>query len=112
MWADLICDHPKLETTTDLANEFAEMVRERKPEILESWLQKASDSGYRSWRNFAKSLKQDLAAVQAALTLDWSNGPTEGHVNRLKCLKRQMYGRAKDDLLRKRALWQGRWSFT
>lgn len=112
MWVDLICDHPKLETTTDLANEFAEMVRERKPEILENWLQKASDSGYRSWCNFAKSLKQDLAAVRAALTLDWSNGPTEGHVNRLKCLKRQMYGRAKDDLLRKRALWQGRWSFT
>jgi len=112
MWADLICDHPRLEATTDLANEFAEMVRERKPEILESWLQKASGSGYRSWRNFADSLKQDLTAVQAALTLDWSNGPTEGHVNRLKCLKRQMYGRAKDDLLRKRALWQGRWSFT
>jgi transposase len=53
---------------------------------------------------FAVGLRQDIAAVRAGLSLPWSNGPTEGHINRLKCLKRQMYGRAKLDLLRQRLL--------
>ncbi len=54
----------------------------------------------------ARKLRSDLAAVQAGLTLRWSNGQTEGQVNRLKLLKRQGYGRAKVDLLRKRVLAQ------
>src|SRR5207253_7845821 len=54
---------------------------------------------------FAQGLRQDYAAVKAALTWPYSNGPTEGHVNRLKLLKRQMYGRAKLDLLRQRVLY-------
>jgi transposase len=49
-------------------------------------------------------LGQDYAAVKAAASLPWSNGPTEGNINRLKMLKRQMYGRAKLDLLRQRVL--------
>jgi len=55
-------------------------------------------------RSFAKSLHHDLAAVRAAFTLPWSNGQTEGHVNRLKFLKRQIYGRASVELLRIRVL--------
>jgi transposase len=54
--------------------------------------------------SFAKGIKQDLIAVTNALTLPWSNGQTEGQVNRLKLIKRQMYGRANFDLLRKRVL--------
>ncbi len=54
--------------------------------------------------NYASGLDRDQAAVLAALTLEWSNGQTEGQVNRLKTLKRQMYGRANFDLLRKRVL--------
>ncbi len=54
--------------------------------------------------NFVTSLRQDEAAVRAALQLPWSNGPTEGHINRLKLLKRQAYGRAKLDLLEQRLL--------
>ena len=53
---------------------------------------------------FAQSLSQDLAAVRAALTLPWSTSPVEGHINRLKTVKRQMYGRASFDLLRQRLL--------
>lgn len=102
----------KLATTIELAREFAAIIRGQEAEKLDAWLQKATQCKYRVWNSFAAGLKQDYAAVQAALRLNWSNGPTEGHVNRLKCLKRQMYGRAKDDLLRKRGLWQGRWSFT
>ena len=56
---------------------------------------------------FATGLKTDYHAVKAALTTDWSNGQVEGQVNRLKLLKRQMYGRAKFDLLRQRVLHTG-----
>lgn len=104
--------HTKLTTTIELARDFAAIVRDQQAEKLNNWLQKAHESKYRIWNNFAASLNQDFDAVRAALSMNWSNGPTEGHVNRLKCVKRQMYGRAKDDLLRKRILWQGRWSFT
>ena len=55
-------------------------------------------------RRFAQSLSADLPAVRAAFRLQWSNGQTEGHVNRLKLLKRQMYGRANIELLRLRVL--------
>ena len=102
----------KLATTVDLARDLAAIVRQQQAEELNGWLLQASQSRYRIWNNFAASLNQDRDAVQAALELTWSNGPTEGHVNRLKNLKRLMYGRAKDDLLRQRILWQGRWSFT
>jgi transposase len=55
-------------------------------------------------RGFATGIINDVAAVRAALSQPWSNGPVEGQVNRLKMLKRQMYGRAKFDLLRSRVL--------
>jgi transposase len=96
--------HPHIETTVRLAQEFAAMVRHRQQDQLDPWLRQAVHSGISSWRNFAHSLQHDLAAVRTALETVWSNGPTEGHVNRLKCLKRQMYGRAKLDLLRQRLL--------
>ena len=84
-----------------LAREFAAMIRQRDVTPFGVWLTRADDS---LLNNFATGLRQDEAAVRAALTLPWSNGPTEGHINRLKCLKRQMYGRAKLDLLRGRLL--------
>ena len=55
-------------------------------------------------QNFAWGLRQDYAAVRAALAYDWSNGQVEGQVNRLKTIKHQMYGRANFDLLRQRVL--------
>jgi len=55
-------------------------------------------------RRFAIGLLADLQAIEAALKLPWSNGQTEGQVNRLKLLKREMYGRAKLDLLSQRFL--------
>jgi transposase len=104
--------HARLTVTIKLAREFAAIIRDQQAERLDEWLQAARECGVQIWSNFAAGLDRDYDAVRAALLLKWSNGPTEGHVNRLKCLKRLMYGRAKDDLLRKRALWQGRWSFT
>ncbi len=81
------------------------MVRERQHETLETWLDRAEASGQSTLRSFACGIRRDYAAVEAALRLPYSNGPVEGHVNRLKFLKRQMYGRAKFDLLRKRVLY-------
>lgn len=87
-----------------LAQQFVTIVRERTPDKLASWLDSLLESGIKALARLAKSLKQDFAAVNAALTLPWSQGQVEGQVNRLKLIKRQMYGRAKFDLLRKRVL--------
>lgn len=95
--------HPVV-TAHDLAQQFSAMVKQKLGEPLTDWLPTAKASGLTDFRNFAIGLQRDFAAVKAALTLPWSNGPTEGHVHRLKVIKRQMYGRAKFDLLRKRVL--------
>jgi len=71
---------------------------------LDDWLERALQSVLAPFQRFAKSLKEDYAAVKAGLTLAARNGPTEGHINRLKMLKRQMYGRAGLVLLRRRFL--------
>lgn len=87
-----------------LGQRFTGMIRERQPEALLPWLEDVGKSGISALMGFAKGIKQDLAAVTNALSLPWSNGQTEGQVNRLKLIKRQMYGRANFDLLRKRVL--------
>ena len=71
---------------------------------LRRWLARAKTCGVQALQTFAAGVQQDLGSIQAALTTGWSNGQTEGHVNQLKLLKRQMYGRAKFDLLRRRLL--------
>jgi transposase len=87
-----------------LAQQFATMVRNRVPQKLPGWLKACGDSGIPEFASFVDGLKNDLSAIRAALTLEWSNGQLEGQVNRLKLIKRQMYGRAKFDLLRIRVL--------
>jgi transposase len=78
------------------------LVRERRGEALTTWIAEATASGIAALARFAQGLQDDLAAITAGLTLPWSNGPVEGHVNRLKLLKRQGYGRAAVQLLRQR----------
>ena len=95
---------PTLATAVTLAEEFAALVRGRKPERLDPWLQRAQDSAVPALQRFAKRLSLDYDAVRAAVTLAWSNGQVEGQINRLKTLKRQMYGRASFDLLERRFL--------
>jgi transposase len=89
-----------------LAIRFSSTLRERRSLDLESWLNDVTASGIDSLLRFAGGLRQDLAAVTAAFTSQWSNGQVEGQVNRLKLIKRQMYGRANFDLLRLRVLFQ------
>jgi transposase len=91
-------------TAVDLAEDFLVMLRRREGARLDAWLDAAAASGIADLERFATKLRTDLAAVQAGLTLRHSNGQTEGNVTKLKLLKRQGYGRAKIDLLRKRVL--------
>jgi transposase len=87
-----------------LSQAFLTMVRERRGAALEAWMAEAMDSGLEALARFARGLRHDLAAVTAGLTLEWSNGATEGHVHRLKLVKREGYGRAGFALLRQRVL--------
>jgi transposase len=89
-----------------LGQRFASMIRERQPEALKPWLEDMLGSDTEVLNQFARGIKQDLDAVTNALSLPWSNGQTEGQVNRLKLIKRHMYGRADFDLLRKRVLFR------
>ena len=98
----------ELAAATSLVHEFASMLRQRRGDALDDWIQRAWDQDIpRELRAFATGLKSDYDAVKAALSTDWSNGQVEGQVNRLKLIKRQMYGRAKFDLLRQRVLHTG-----
>jgi transposase len=87
-----------------LSQAFLAMVRERRGADLEAWMAETMHSGIDELARFARGLQEDLAAVTAGLTLEWSNGVTEGHVHRLKLVKRQGYGRAGFALLRQRVL--------
>ena len=86
----------------DLAQDFTHLVRPRQPAQLDPWLKRATTSTQEALQRFAKGLHDDYEAVKAGVTLPWSNGPVEGHSNRLKMLKRQMFGRARLDLLSRR----------
>jgi transposase len=88
-----------------LVDNLTAMVRERLSGPLGDWLETVKGSAYASLKSFATGIGQDLIAVRVALELPYSNGQTEGQVTRLKLLKRQMYGRAKLDLLRQRVLY-------
>jgi transposase len=96
--------HEDVAVCIRLAREFATMVRQRLPEKFTSWQLMAQESGLSAFVNLAKSLLTDETAVRAALASEWSNGQVEGFVNKLKLLKRQMYGRANLDLLKIRLL--------
>lgn len=80
------------------------MLRRREGARLPAWLAAAEASGIDELTRFAGKLRADRDAVQAGLTLRWSNGQTEGQVTKPKPVKRQGYGRAKVDLLRQRVL--------
>ena len=96
--------HPAFAEAMGLAQDFAQLVRNRQPDQLEPWLARAASSVSEAFQRFAKRLREDDDSVKAGVTLPWSNGPVEGHINRLKMLKRQMFGRAKLDLLSRRFL--------
>ena len=88
----------------NLAQDFTTLVRQRQPEHLDPWITRATTRTLEALQRFASGLRDDYAAVKAGVTGPWSSGPVEGHINRLKMLKRQMFGRAHLDLLGHRFL--------
>ncbi|MCX4732736.1 transposase [Streptomyces sp. NBC_01363] len=97
---------PALATTTTYARRLALMVRERRSEhlALDVWIADVRLDGQRELRTLANGMRRDHAAIQAALITTYTSGAVEGNVTRIKLLKRQMYGRANFDLLRRRIL--------
>jgi transposase len=95
---------PDLTAALDLADEFKALIRKQSTGTLKEWLSRAELSPCPEVRHFAEGIRRDESAVNAAVTTRWSNGPVEGHVNRLKTIKRQMYGRAGFALLKARVV--------
>lgn len=93
-----------LRTIYLLSQEFVTLLKERQAEALDSWLKRAKEGQVTELSSFVNGIRRDYAAVYVAFSLPWSNGITEGHINRLKFLKRQMFGRAHLDLLRVKVL--------
>lgn len=98
---------PLIETAYQLAQQFIRLMQERRSDELDAWLSVCGDSGVKELETFAQGLLRDLPAVKAAFHMPYSNGPTEGHINRLKLIKRSMYGRGSFELLRQRVLKRG-----
>ncbi|WP_235777142.1 transposase [Rhizobium mesoamericanum] len=92
---------PEVATAAGLARRFQSMICNRETVALKPWLHDAATGPMSS---FARGIRRDVEAVQAALTLPWSTGPVEGKINKLKLIKRSMYGRAGMDLLRSRII--------
>jgi transposase len=103
--------HRVTERCCTLFEQFAEMIRDKEQTSeeqvrgrLEEWIWEAKGSGVAELKAFALKLFQDMEAVVAAMVMPYSQGQTEGRINKLKLVKRSMYGRGKFDLLRQRVL--------
>ena len=92
---------PALAKAREIAKRFMTILRHKTVDALDAW---SADAIASHMASFANGIKQDIDAVRHAMLLPWSNGQVEGQIHRLKLLKRQMYGRAKLDLLRARIL--------
>jgi len=95
---------PEIAVAQKLTQQFRLMLRERTSEALSSWLEACRTSGISELVRFAEGLRREEPIIRAAVELPYSNGVTEGHVNRLKMIKRTAYGRASFELLRRRVL--------
>ncbi|WP_443678133.1 transposase [Nocardia australiensis] len=95
---------PELKSLANHVRAFAVMMTELEGRELEQWMSCADADDQPALHSFVRGLRRDQDAVTAGLTMRWNSGAVEGHVNRIKMLKRQMFGRAKPDLLRKRIL--------
>jgi len=95
---------PEIPVLYDLAQGFAAVFRGKQSDALQDWLVQAHRTGLPEIIRFCDGLVRDVKAVIAAIILPWSNGQVEGQIHRLKLVKRQMYGRASFDLLRRRVL--------
>lgn len=97
----------ELEKIKGLLQSFQFLMKKRSDcRTLEKWLKAAEQTGIKEIHQFVRYLRSDWNAVKNAFLYPWSNGLVEGHLNRIKMIKRQMYGRANFDLLRKKVLYE------
>jgi transposase len=99
-----LCQVGEVAVAQGLTEQFRALMRDRKPEMLASWLDACQSSGVSELVTFAEGLRREEPIIRAAIESPHSNGVTEGHVNRLKMIKRTAYGRASFELLRRRVL--------
>nr|WP_269207895.1 MULTISPECIES: transposase [Petrotoga] len=93
-----------MESMIDLVNEFKQMLKSKNVEKLEEWIEKASNLKIRKIDKFVNGLKRDMQAVRNAIVYEYNNGLTKGSVNKVKVIKRIMYGRNKFEMLRQKVL--------
>ncbi|WP_449415936.1 ISL3 family transposase [Pedobacter frigoris] len=91
-----------LELALVLTREFRHLMENKLGNQLRDWIENVLHSGISEITTFANRLLREYQSIENAISLPWSNGPVEGNVNKLKTIKRQMYGRASFELLRKR----------
>jgi hypothetical protein len=102
---DALKEHcPGFTTMRRLVLSFRTILRVGKVATLRRWMVRAHATKIDALQRFVRTLRQHIGAVEGAVRERWSNGPVEGHINRLKMLRRQMYGRAGIELLRARLL--------
>lgn len=94
---------PEIKQMEELVKKFKQLFVTKKDGLLENWIREAVKPGS-TLKHFAENLRKDFQAVNNAIITPYSNGQVEGQVNRLKTIKRKMYGRAGFDLLRKMVL--------
>ena len=95
---------PMLNQVRELALSFKQLMEKMQADKLDEWLCNCLALSQEALNQFVRGLRQDYPAVRQAFTSEWSNGQVEGQVNRLKTIKRQMYGRAGFELLRRRVV--------
>lgn len=95
----LICKSGILQDLRQAYTSFQDVMSGEKPDELNAWIKEYSVSKYQHIASFAKELNKDITAIKNAIRYNISNGPMEGCNNKVKAVKRSMYGRAKDDLL-------------
>ncbi len=95
---------PELRTTAGHVREFADLMNKHRGDRLTDWIAHVQADPLPALHSLITGLRRDLDAVTAGLTMQWNSGPVEGAVNRIKTIKRSMYGRASFSLLRKRIL--------
>lgn len=100
----LLEDAPIIKKVRHLVFEFKRLMKDKQGDKLQEWCNKATELGIESFQSFVNSINKDFQAIYQAFVSEWSNGQVEGQVNRLKNIKRQMYGRASFELLRKRVV--------
>lgn len=103
---ELLEEFPEIKEIDELIQNFRNLFTEKKSEKLVDWLEEYEQIDYSFIQAFIRGVQQDMSAVMLGIQELWSNGPVEGHVNRLKTIKRMMYGRAGFQVLKNRVLYE------